>query len=129
MGYEIFYLITLLFLTTVSFINFLFFHQLRKTRIKRIIFSLILYLIGTAIISGILVYLYFFPKGEYINRGLGMGVLVMVIDVLLGNAILFFFIRKGFQKNNRHPIVFFLLMPLVALLYFILLIVTASLLG
>ncbi len=126
MGLVPYYFITLI---TLGVITFLSFSLIMKMNFIKAITSFVVYLLLSFLISGVLVYFFFFSNGEYVNRGIG-GIYITVLFVLIGNAISYPITQSMLMKKQlAFSKLFFVLLPICGLLYIITFIVTARILN
>ncbi|RSD28616.1 hypothetical protein [Mesobacillus subterraneus] len=108
-----YYLVTLLIITAVSYFLFL---VIKKLRFRKLLSGFFVYLLGSFIISGILIYAYFFSNGAYVNRGIA-GAYITVLFVLIGNGIAFGLTHfLGVKKYQTFSGMFYISLPLTGLL-------------
>ncbi|MCM3665927.1 hypothetical protein M3204_16040 [Mesobacillus subterraneus] len=123
MGLFLYYLVTLIIISVVSYFLFL---VTKKLSFIKLLPSFFVYLLGSFIISGIFVYSYFFSEGEYVNRGIA-GAYITVLFVLIGNGIAY--VLTHFFRVKRYAAfsgMFYISLPFIGLFYIIAFIVIAT---
>ncbi|WLD94349.1 hypothetical protein [Alkalihalobacillus sp. AL-G] len=124
MGYLPYYLLTFFTLGVGSFLVMIFLMKKGESDLsfKKGFISFITYLLGTLCISGLFVYLYFFPSGEYINRGIA-GLYLTIIIVLISLLVMYFVVQRAIIKSYHAPTIPYIFsLPALTIVYFIVLI-------
>ncbi|MBT2695697.1 hypothetical protein [Bacillus sp. ISL-55] len=123
MGFFVYYLITLVIISVVSYFLLL---VTKKLSLIKLLPGFYIYLFGSFILSSIFVYSYFYSDGDYINRGIA-GAYIAVVFVVIANGLAYVLTHYiVVKKYAAFSGLFYILLPFIGVFYICAFIVVAT---